>query len=53
MRLFKANQSYQSEEDRARDARLTNIASRYRERPSNDLAAQPQTEAPQDPEPPL
>jgi hypothetical protein len=29
MRLFKANQPHQSEEDRARDARLTNIASRY------------------------
>jgi hypothetical protein len=32
MRLFKANQPHQSEEDRARDARLTNIASRYRPR---------------------
>jgi len=33
MRLFKANQSAQSEEDRARDLRLTSIASRYRVRP--------------------
>ena len=32
MRLFKANQP-QSEEDRARDVRLTAIASRYRPDP--------------------
>jgi len=36
MRMFKANQPFQSEEDRARDARLTSIASRYRPRPSID-----------------
>jgi hypothetical protein len=33
MKLFKANSSAQSEEDRARDLRLTSIASRYRVRP--------------------
>jgi hypothetical protein len=33
MKLFKANQAAQSEEDRARDLRLTSIASRYRVRP--------------------
>jgi hypothetical protein len=33
MRLFKANRPAQSEEDRARDLRLTSIASRYRVRP--------------------
>ena len=33
MRLFKANHAAQSEEDRARDLRLTSIASRYRARP--------------------
>ena len=36
MKLFKANQPMQSEEDRARDLRLTAIASRYRVRPSAD-----------------
>jgi hypothetical protein len=41
MRLFKANQAAQSEEDRARDLRLTSIASRYRVRPQ----AEPQPEA--------
>ena len=30
MKLFKADQAIQSEEDRARDARLANIATRYR-----------------------
>lgn len=30
MRFFKASEARQSEEDRARDARLTAIASRYR-----------------------
>jgi hypothetical protein len=30
MRLFRTNQPAQSEEDRARDLRLTAIASRYR-----------------------
>jgi hypothetical protein len=33
MRLFKTNQPVLSEEDRARDLRLTAIASRYRPRP--------------------
>jgi hypothetical protein len=32
MRLFKANQPAKSEADRARDLRLTSIASRYRVR---------------------
>lgn len=39
MKLFKANQPMQSEEDRARDLRLTAIASRYRVRPSAEDAA--------------
>ena len=39
MKLFKANQSAQSEEDRARDLRLTSIASRFRVRP--DAAPEP------------
>lgn len=43
MRLFKANESAQSEEDRARDLRLTSIASRYRVR--DDAAPQPQGES--------
>jgi hypothetical protein len=42
MRLFKTNQSAQSEEDRARDLRLTSIASRYRVRA--DGAQQQQAE---------
>jgi len=42
MKLFKANQAAQSEEDRARDLRLTSIASRYRARP--EAAPQPQPE---------
>ncbi|MEA3081171.1 MAG: hypothetical protein QOD54_839, partial [Sphingomonadales bacterium] len=32
MKLFKANPAAQSEADRARDLRLTSIASRYRSR---------------------
>jgi hypothetical protein len=46
MRLFKANPSAQSEEDRARDLRLTSIASRYRVRDEtlSDAAAQSQVE---------
>ena len=36
MKLFKTNQPIQSEEDRARDLRLTAIASRYRVRPPAD-----------------
>lgn len=50
MKLFKANQPYQSEEDRARDARLTHIASRYRDRSSNNLPDQPQPEVPEEPD---
>jgi hypothetical protein len=46
MKLFKANQP-QSEEDRARDNRLSAIASRYRPEPSSDApdAAQAQEAA--------
>lgn len=39
MRFFKANEPVQSEEDRARDARLTAIASRYRSRDPEDQHA--------------
>jgi hypothetical protein len=42
--LFKADQSAQSEEDRARDMRLTSIASRYRVRPDAAPEPQPQPE---------
>jgi hypothetical protein len=38
MRLFKTNQPYPSEADRARDLRLTYIASRYRPNPESDQA---------------
>jgi len=41
MRLFKANQPAQSEEDRARDLRLTSIASRHRVRPETPPAQEP------------
>ena len=44
MRLFKANASAKSEEDRARDLRLTSIASRYRVRPDATPDLQPQPE---------
>ncbi len=37
MRLFKANPSTQSEEDRVRDLRLTAIASRYRPRAHHSI----------------
>jgi hypothetical protein len=40
MKLFKANPPAQSEADRARDLRLTSIASRYRSRP--EAASEPQ-----------
>ena len=54
MRLFSSSQATQSEEDRARDLRLTYIASRYRvERSIASGADQPmasETEKP--PEPP-
>jgi hypothetical protein len=42
MKLFKANPAAQSEADRARDLRLTSIASRYRSRP--EAASEPQPE---------
>ena len=46
MRLFNANPVAQSEEDRARDLRLTSIASRYRVRPPGaaELEQQPHPE---------
>ncbi|MEA3059015.1 MAG: hypothetical protein QOE50_427 [Sphingomonadales bacterium] len=44
MRLFKANQLAQSEADRARDLRLTSIASRYRVRAEMASEAAPQPE---------
>jgi hypothetical protein len=44
MRLFKANQTALSEEDRARDLRLTSIASRYRTRPELAPQRDPQPE---------
>ena len=40
MKLFKVNPAAQSEADRARDLRLTSIASRYR--PRGDAAPEPQ-----------
>lgn len=40
MRFFKANEAAQSEEDRARDARLTAIASRYRPREREDQVSE-------------
>ena len=53
MKLFKANQPFQSEEDRARGARLTHIASRYRDRSSsNDRPVETQPETPpEEPDP--
>jgi hypothetical protein len=42
MRLFKANPGAQSEEDRARDLRLTSIASRYRVRTPAEPVPEPQ-----------
>ena len=55
MRLFKANQAHQSEEDRARDARLINIASRYRPESRIDPTSEQPPELPlsdQEPEDP-
>lgn len=47
MRLFKTNQ-HQPEEDRARDLRLTAIASRYRPDPPREIPPEPQAaESPQ------
>jgi hypothetical protein len=51
MRLFSANRVSQSEEDRARDLRLTSIASRYRARPEISLV--PDSEPEPQPEPEL
>jgi len=47
MRFFKANQSVQSEEDRARDLRLTLIASRARSRNPKMEASPEGPETPQ------
>ena len=44
MKLFKANPAAQSEADRARDLRLTSIASRYRTRPELAPQRDPQPE---------
>ena len=53
MRLFSSSQATQSEEDRARDLRLTYIAARYRAERSiasgTDEPAATETEQPQDP----
>jgi hypothetical protein len=42
MRLFKTNPAAQSEADRARDLRLTSIASRYRVRAEPAPQSQPE-----------
>jgi hypothetical protein len=59
MRLFKTNRPYPSEADRARDLRLTYIASRYRPKPESDeaeptldLQLPPVPQAPQAPDAP-
>lgn len=52
MRLFRANQPYPSEEDRAAAMRLTNIASRYRIEPSDDPKDEGRPSSPEDPETP-
>lgn len=49
MRLFNANRASPSEADRARDLRLTSIASRYRARPEISLV--PDSDAEPQPEP--
>jgi hypothetical protein len=55
MRLFKANPSYQSEEDRAAGLRLESIASRYRVEPDPveqaSIEIVPANEEPDSPEP--
>jgi len=43
MKLFRDNPSAQSEADRARDLRLTSIASRYRPRPEAKSEPQPES----------
>lgn len=48
MRFFKANQQFLSEADRARDLRLTAIASRYRARADGAAPAEPE-QAPEAP----
>lgn len=52
MRLFKTNQPAQSEEDRARDLRLTAIASRYRAERSLDATAEAAPESSDASDPP-
>lgn len=52
MRLFRANQAYLSEEDRAAAMRLTNIASRYRTELSDDPTAEGDPSSPENPETP-
>ena len=51
MRLFRANQTHLSEEDRAATMRLTNIASRYKAdppgEPSDEVVQRSPTEDPQ------
>jgi hypothetical protein len=55
MKLFKANAPAPSEEDRARDLRLTSIASRYRVRPEfgHKIVSEPEpdTSEPSDEQP--
>ena len=55
MKLFKANQSHQSEADRAASLRLDNIASRYRVDPDSSeevsIEIVSREEAPRAPEP--
>lgn len=41
MRLFKSNQAFRSEEDRAAGLRLENIASRYRVEPDPEAEPSP------------
>lgn len=52
MRLFKANQPYLSEEDRAAAMRLTNIASRYRTESSDNPAGENDSSSSEDAETP-
>lgn len=51
MRLFNANRASPSEADRARDLRLTSIASRYRARPEISLVPDSEPEAHPEPVP--
>jgi YD repeat-containing protein len=52
MRLFKANRPAQSEEDRARDLRLTYIASRHRAERSLAPSAEASMDAAETPQAP-